>query len=699
MDDLQFLKDEISSTKFNKRIFYAKNALRYTEIMSIDFFVDNYIPYITNYLCNEENVEEVLTEYSNTLTFFLKFLGKEENFQNYIKIKEKSEINYINSINLILKCFFEKILINEDEILKETTINNLKNLLLELDEFPLLKKEFENKLNNLNIFNNETNEKININEENEINAVLFSLIYPFIIDDEQKIMKFCNKFKSDISNNANRKKKRLLIQNIINIIPFIKKSLEQIDETKEQVIENDAIIKYNIYILKEILSSMTTIMDDTNLIIQVGMNYLCEIILVYTIEHISDIILFYEEYNKYLSNQEIDLILINFLSKLENSINNETNLKVNLTWRVKVAYIENICKLRKFIINHNPKYFIEFFSPYCQNLLRGSKNEIDLKISILNHVEVFIPTIDQFILIFKEMVALERNQYILSSLGIALNKILNNKELYEIFEINNNNNNEKLHFIINSIFQFIDNLLNNDNFEINYSLLSSFEFLFFNYISSNKEKITFLNQTIKLIIFVFQKINEWRIRYNLYEKFRIFFFEQNNILNIFEFYIKAKNYPELREIISQLINNMRVLIHLFFLDKANMVRMNSLEMINTIVTYQIESKIDKSVYLIRIKEELMKYQLSIFGKNSIFDEYNINNLNLLDMNKSYCMKLFFLESVKKFINFYSNSEKNIIKEILELIKNDTKYGKENIANNKINDDIEYITKILNDDKN
>ena len=65
MDELQFLKDEISSAKFNKRIFYAKNALRYPELMSLEFFVDNYIPYITNYLFSEENVEEVLTEYSN----------------------------------------------------------------------------------------------------------------------------------------------------------------------------------------------------------------------------------------------------------------------------------------------------------------------------------------------------------------------------------------------------------------------------------------------------------------------------------------------------------------------------------------------------------------------------------------------------------------------------------------------------------
>ena len=83
MDELQFLKDEISSAKFNKRIFYAKNALRYPELMSLEFFVDNYIPYITNYLFSEENVEEVLTEYSNTLIYFLKFLGKGENFQNY----------------------------------------------------------------------------------------------------------------------------------------------------------------------------------------------------------------------------------------------------------------------------------------------------------------------------------------------------------------------------------------------------------------------------------------------------------------------------------------------------------------------------------------------------------------------------------------------------------------------------------------
>ena len=107
----------------------------------------------------------------------------------------------------------------------------------------------------------------------------------------------------------------------------------------------------------------------------------------------------------------------------------------------------------------------------------------------------------------------------------------------------------------------------------------------------------------------------------------------------------------------------------------------------------------KKIYLIRIKEELMKYQISIFCKNSNTEENIINNLNLLDLNKNYCMKLFFLESVKKFINLYSTTEKNIIKEILKLIKNDSKYSKENVANNKIDNDIEIISKNLKEINN
>ena len=696
MEDLQILKDEISNNKFNKRIFYAKNALRYTEIMSIDFFVDNYIPFITNYIITEENVEEVLTEYSNTFIYFLKFLGKNENYKNYEASKDKDKMieeksPYNNSIHLILECFFNKMLINEDEILRETTINNIKDLLLNLDEFPLLKNEFENCLYSLKILNNETDEnKDIINEENENCILFFSLLYPFIQTDQNKIENFCNKFSKNILGNP-RRKKRLLIQNIINIIPFIKKSIEKY--SNEEIKDNEnysKMIQMNIFLLKEILQALNKIMDEKNLIISVGINYLCEIILAYTIKNITEFILFYDEYNKYLSNNEIDLIIINFISKLENFINNETTLKVNLTWRVKVAYVENICKLKKFIDNHNPKYFNEYYSQFCESILNGNNIEPDLKIVILKNIEVLVPTINKFIQIFNNIIMLERNKYILSNLSIALNKILNNKTLYE------SNNNENLNLIIGQIFQFINNLTNNDNFEVKYQLLSSFEFSFFNYMENDNEKILLLNESMKLYIYVFQKINEWRIRYNLFEKFKNFISEKDNILKIFSFYYLIKTNPEKEKIILELINNIRNLFHLFFLDKANIIRMNSLELINNIISFQKDNKVNNGIYLIRIKEELMKYQISIFSKNSIYDDNITNNLRLLDMNKTYCMKLFFLESVKKFINLYQPQEKNIIKDILQLIKNDSKYAKENVANNKINSDIENILEKLKD---
>ena len=692
MEDLQILKDEISNNKFNKRIFYAKNALRYTDIMPLNYFVDNYIPFITNYIFNEENVEEVLTEYSNTFVYFLKFLGKNENYMNYEANKDKDKMlednnSYNNSINLILHCFFEKMLINEDEILKETTINNIKEILLNLDEFPLLKNEFENILHNLKILNNENDEnKDIINDENEINILFFSLLYPFIITDQKNVENFCNKFSINISGNPYRRKKRLLIQNIINIIPFIKKSMIKFSDEDKNNNENYLkISQINIYLLKEIISALSKIMDEKNLIISVGMNYLCEIILTYTIKNTTDIILFYDEYNKYLSNNEIDLIINNFISKLENFINNETTLKVNLTWRVKVAYVENICKLKKFIDSHNQKYFNEYYSQFCESILNGNNIEPDLKIAVLKNIEVLIPSIDRFIQIFNNMILMERNKYILSSLGIALNKIMNNKTFYELY-----NNNDNLSNIFGQIFQFINNLINNDNFEVKYHVLSSFDFCFFNFINNDKEKISLLNESLKLYILVFQKINEWRIRYNLFEKFKNFILEKDNILKIFSFIYLLKNNPENENNILELINNIRNLFHLFFLDKANIIRMNSLELINNIITFQKDNKISEEIHLIRIKEELIKYQVSIFSKNSISEENIINNLNLLDINKTYCMKLFFLESVKKFINLYPPHEKNIINDILKLIKNESKYSKENIANNKINSDIDII---------
>lgn len=706
MDDFQFLKEEITSPKFNKRIFYAKNAKKYIEIMSIDLFVNNYIPFITNYIYNEENIEEVLTEYSNTFTEFLKYLGNEGTFQNYSqtnndnnesdKTEEKDNTKYNNSIVLIIKCFFEKFFINEDEILKETTFNNMKELFLELDNYILLKTEFENYLNTNKSFK-DINQS-DIGEDNKIIFSIFSLLYPLIIDDEEKITNYCNKFKFILKNNNQLKKKRLLIQNIFNIIPFIKKSIDKIKNDNSNESENNdknIIINKNIYLIKEIISSLNQIMDDKNLIISVEMNYVCEIIVIYTIQNITDFILFYDEYNDILSNQEIESIINSFIVKLESFINTESNLKISLTWRIKVAYIENICRLNKLILKSSPNYFNDYFSSICQKILENNNKESDLKISVLKHVDFLLPKLPTFILIFKNMQSTEQNMYVRSNLAIALNKILNNPQFYE-----SNENNNDFHSLVLNIFNIIQNMIDKEKFDVKYYLLSTVEFNFFNIIKDDNFKVEILNKSIKLIIIVFEKVNEWRIRYSIYNKVEAFLSNKDNFLKITNLYQQGKNIninanQENKNV--EMVNNLRNLIKLFFNDKANIIRTNCLNLIDNIINMQKDNNIQNDLWIIRIQDELLKYQFSLFSKNNNFEEGEnfINDIISLNVNKNYYIKVFFLESIKKFIHLYSNNEKNIIKEIVGLIKNDIKYSNENVANNKIMKDIELILGKLN----
>ena len=707
MDDFQFLKEEITSPKFNKRIFYAKNAKKYIELMSIDLFVNNYIPFISKYIYNEENIEEVLTEYSKTFTEFLKYLGNETTFQNYSKIildnnesdkiEENSMYNY--SIDLIINCFFEKFFINEDEILKETAFNNIKELFLELDNFILLKKEFENILNINKIFK-DSNES-ETGEDSKIIFSIFSLLYPLIIDDEQKIINYCNKFKLILKNNNQLKKKRLVIQNIFNIIPFMKNSIDKIkNDTSNESENNDKnnIINRNINLMKEIISSLNHIMDDKNLIVKVEMNYVCEIIVIYTIQNITDFILFYDEYNDIFSNQEIESIINSFIVKLENFINNESILKITLTWRIKVAYIENICRLNKIIMKNSPNYYNDYFSTICQKILENNNKEPDLKISVLNHIDFLIPKLPTFIQIFKNINSTEQNMYVRSNLAIALNKILNNPKFYEL-----NENNNDFHSKVINIFNIIQNMLDKEKFDVKYNLLSTVEFDFFNIIKDDNFKVEILNKSIKLIIIVFEKVNEWRIRYSIYNKVETFLSNKDNFLKITNLYQQGNNMninqnPNQENINVEMVKNLRNLIKLFFNDKANIIRTNCLNLIDNIISMQKDNNIQNDLWIIRIQDELLKYQFSLFSKNNNFEEGEnfINNIISLNVNKNYYIKIFFLESVKKFIHLYSNIEKNIIKEIVGLIKNDKQYSNENVANGKIMKYIELILVKLNE---
>ena len=714
MDDFQFLKEELSSPKFNKRIFYAKNSNKYIDLIEIDLFIDKYIPYITNYVLKEENTEEVLTEYSKTFINFLKYLGKECTYLNYINNSKDSNTNpnqektikYKDAISLIIKCFFDKFFVIDDEILKEISINNIKELLLEIDNYSLVKSEIEKYFNFLTDNNKSFNENKDINEENEVLFLIYSLYYPFIENDEQTIINYCNKLKFILNKNNNQlKKKRVIIQNITNIIPFIRKSIDKIKEISNENDDNKIkIIKHNRYILKEVLSSLNCIMEEKNLIISVTMNYLCEIIIIYIIKNMTEIILFYEEYLNILSCQEIDLIVNNFISKLSNFLNNESALSILLTWRIKVSYIENICRLNKLVLGQNPNYYNEYFSSVCQKILENKSpsnfnnnpnfnnninNDADLKICVLNHIDFLILRLPIFLQIFTNTTSLEHNIYIRSNLAIALNKILNNEQFYKL---NDNNTNYKN--LMTIIFNMIQNILEKDKYEVKYYLLSSFEFNFFNLIQNDEDKMIFLNRSIKLIILSFETITEWRIRYNIYNKFDQFISDENNFLKIIQYYEKEK--VNKNNLINEMIKNIRYLIQLFFKDKANIIRTSCLQLINNIINIQKNHNINNDCCLIRIKEELIKFQYSLFIKNNNFEEGEnfLNNIPSLEINKNYWVKIYFLDSIKKFFPFYSKEEKNIIKDIISLIKNSKKYSDENVANNKINQDIELILEKL-----
>ena len=426
------------------------------------------------------------------------------------------------------------------------------------------------------------------------------------------------------------------------------------------------------------------------------MKYVYEIIVIYTIQNITDFVLFYDEYNDKLSSQEIESIINNFIGKLENFINNESILKISLTWRIKVAYIENICRLNKLILKNNSNYFNGYFSSISQKILENNNKESDLKISVLNHIDFLIPRLPTFIEIFKNINSTEQNVYVRSNLAIALNKILNSPKFYE-----SNENNNDLHLMVLSIFIIIQNMIDKDKFDVKYYLLSTFEFNFFNIITDDNFKVEILNKSIKLIIIVFEKVNEWRIRYSIYNKVEKFLSNKDNFLKITDLYQqgKKKNINTNQENKNiEMVNNLRTLIKFFFNDKANIIRTNCLNLIENIISIQRDNNIQNELWIIRIQDELLKYQLSLFSKNNNFEEGEnfINDIISLNVNKNYYIKVFFLESIKKFIHLYSYNEKNIIKEIIGLIKNDKKYSNENVANSKIMKDIELILGKLNE---
>ena len=117
------------------RLFCAKRLTELGKILGIHRIEDELIPFITDLILNFEEDGEVLSEYSNQILNLLKTL-KQNDILSFIGIR---------SLEILSG--------NDDEIVRQTSINNLSKLIELLDEqiitneiFPLMKRLIENDL-------------------------------------------------------------------------------------------------------------------------------------------------------------------------------------------------------------------------------------------------------------------------------------------------------------------------------------------------------------------------------------------------------------------------------------------------------------------------------------------------------------------------------------------------------------------------
>ena len=117
------------------RLFCAKRLTDLGNILGIIRIEDELIPFITDLILNFENDGEILSEYSNQILNLL------------IILKKNNRLSFIGIRSL------EILSGNDDEIVRQTAINNLSKLIELLDEqiitneiFPLMKRLIENDL-------------------------------------------------------------------------------------------------------------------------------------------------------------------------------------------------------------------------------------------------------------------------------------------------------------------------------------------------------------------------------------------------------------------------------------------------------------------------------------------------------------------------------------------------------------------------
>ena len=127
--------DSLKSDMQQIRLFCAKRLTELGKILGVQRIEEELIPFITDLILNFEEDGEVLSEYSNQILNLLKTL-KQNDILSFIGIR---------SLEILSG--------NDDEIVRQTSINNLSKLIELLDEqiitneiFPLMKRLIENDL-------------------------------------------------------------------------------------------------------------------------------------------------------------------------------------------------------------------------------------------------------------------------------------------------------------------------------------------------------------------------------------------------------------------------------------------------------------------------------------------------------------------------------------------------------------------------
>ena len=127
--------DSLKSDIQQIRLFCAKRLTELGKILGVQRIEEELIPFITDLILNFEEDGEVLSEYSNQILNLLKTL-KQNDILSFIGIR---------SLEILSG--------NDDEIVRQTSINNLSKLIELLDEqiitneiFPLMKRLIENDL-------------------------------------------------------------------------------------------------------------------------------------------------------------------------------------------------------------------------------------------------------------------------------------------------------------------------------------------------------------------------------------------------------------------------------------------------------------------------------------------------------------------------------------------------------------------------